>query len=146
MKTISFEFVEHIPEKLDEGIIYVSLKYCTAVHKCCCGCQEEVVTPLSPVDWQLTFDGKTITLDPSIGNWGLKCQSHYWIRKNKIIWLEKWPDSKIKLLQEADQIEKEECYKIINKKRKRLWKRFFFYFIFTIVWYPHLSGKFLLAW
>mgnify|MGYP000963258273 FL=1 len=146
MKIISFEFVEHIPEKLDEGIIYVSLKYCTAVHKCCCGCQEEVVTPLSPVDWQLTFDGKTITLDPSIGNWGLKCQSHYWIRKNKIIWSEKWPDSKIKLLQEADQIEKEEYYKIINKKRKRLWKWLFFYFVFTIVWYLHLSGQIPLSW
>ena len=69
MKTISFEFVEFIPEKLEEGKVYISPKYSTVVHKCCCGCQEEVVTPLSPVDWELTFDGKTISLYPSIGNW-----------------------------------------------------------------------------
>ena len=142
MKTISFEFVEFIPEQLENDKVYISLKYSTAVHKCCCGCQEEVVTPLSPVDWELTFDGKTISLYPSIGNWGFKCQSHYWIRKNKIIWSEKWPDSKIKLLQEEDQIEKEEYYSIINKKRKWPWKWLFFYFVFTIVWYPHLSGQF----
>ena len=101
MKTISFEFVEFIPEHLEDGVVYISTKYSTAMHKCCCGCQEEVVTPLSPVDWQLIFDGKTISLYPSIGNWGLKCQSHYWIRKNKVIWSEKWSDTKIKLLQES---------------------------------------------
>ena len=125
MKTISFEFVEFIPEQLKDGKVYISLKYCTAIHKCCCGCKEEVVTPLSPVDWELTFDGKTISLFPSIGNWGLECQSHYWIRKNKIIWSEKWPDAKIKMLQAADQIEKEEFYKKENKKRKKFWENLF---------------------
>jgi hypothetical protein len=121
MKTISFEFVEFIPEHLEDGVVYISPKCCTAVHKCCCGCQEEVVTPLSPVDWQLTFDGKTISFYPSIGNWGLKCQSHYWIRKNKIFWSEKWSETKIKMLQESDQIEKEEYYKKENKKMKWPW-------------------------
>jgi hypothetical protein len=125
MKTISFEFVEFIPERLKDGIVYISPKYNTAVHKCCCGCQEEVVTPLSPVDWELTFDGKTISLYPSIGNWGLKCQSHYWIRKNRVIWSEKWSETKIKLLQKSDQIEKEGYYKKENKKMKWPWKMFF---------------------
>jgi hypothetical protein len=125
MKTISFEFVEFIPEYLEDGVVYISTKYSTVVHKCCCGCQEEVVTPLSPVDWQVTFDGKTISLYPSIGNWGLKCQSHYWIRKNRVIWLERWSDTEIKLLQESDQIEKEEYYKKENKKMKWPWKMFF---------------------
>lgn len=121
MKTISFEFVEFIPEKLEDGKVYISPNYSTVVHKCCCGCQEEVVTPLSPVDWELTFDGKTISLYPSIGNWGLNCQSHYWIRKNKVVWSDKWSDTKIKLLQESDQIEKEEYYKKENRKNWSLW-------------------------
>ena len=108
MKTISFKFVELIPDHLEDGIVYISIKYCTAIHKCCCGCQEEVVTPLSPVDWQLTFDGMTISLYPSIGNWGLKCKSHYWIRKNKVLWSKKWSDTKIKIIQEMDKTEKEE--------------------------------------
>lgn len=125
MKTISYKFVELIPDHLENGVVYVSIKYCTAIHKCCCGCQEEVVTPLSPVDWQLTFDGKTISLHPSIGNWGLKCQSHYWIRKNRVIWSERWSDTQIKLLQESDQIEKEEYYKKEKKKMKWPWKMFF---------------------
>lgn len=124
MKTISFEFVEFIPEKLEEGKVYISPKYSTVVHKCCCGCQEEVVTPLSPVDWELTFDGKTISLYPSIGNWGLKCQSHYWIIKNKVVWSDKWSDTKIKLLQESDQFEKEEYYKKENRKMRWPWKMF----------------------
>ncbi len=123
MKTISFKFVELIPEQLEDGIVYISTKYCTVVHKCCCGCQEEVVTPLSPVDWQFSFDGKTISLYPSIGNWSLPCQSHYWIRKNKVIWSNKWSDAKIKQLQESDQNEKEHYYKKINKRWKWPWKR-----------------------
>lgn len=122
MKTISFEFVEFIPEKLKDGKVYISPKYSTVVHKCFCGCQEEVVTPLSPVDWELTFDGKTISLYPSIGNWGLKCQSHYWIRKNKIIWSDKWSDTEIRLLQKSDQIHKSEYYNKVNRKWKWPWR------------------------
>jgi hypothetical protein len=53
-------------------------------------CGNEVVTPFSPTDWELTFDGKTISLYPSIGNWSLRCQSHYWITKNKVEWIPKW--------------------------------------------------------
>ena len=68
---------------IEEGKIYVSIAYATAVHKCACGCGKEVVTPLSPTDWKLIFDGKTVSLDPSIGNWGFPCRSHYWVRNNR---------------------------------------------------------------
>ena len=80
------EFVEYIPEKLSDGTIYISTTYGTAVHKCCCGCGNEVVTPLTPTDWKLIFDGETISLHPSIGNWNLDCKSHYWIKNNEIKW------------------------------------------------------------
>jgi hypothetical protein len=75
---------------MEDGVIYVSVDYATAIHKCCCGCGNEVVTPLSPTDWELTFDGKTISLNPSIGNWNFRCQSHYWITKNTVEWCPKW--------------------------------------------------------
>jgi hypothetical protein len=52
--------------------------------KCACGCGKEVVTPLSATDWKLIFDGKTVSLDPSIGNWGFPCRSHYWVRNNRM--------------------------------------------------------------
>lgn len=85
--TLSHEFVEFIPNKLMDGKVYVSIKFATVAHKCCCGCGCEVVTPLGPSEWRLIFDGKSISLEPSIGNWGLKCHSHYFIRRDKVVWL-----------------------------------------------------------
>jgi hypothetical protein len=84
MKTVQHQFVEFIPEQIEEGILYISLPYSTAVHRCICGCGNEVVTPISPKDWQLTFDGNYVSLFPSIGNWNFRCRSHYWIKKNVI--------------------------------------------------------------
>lgn len=78
-------FTEFIPRELDEGVLYVSITHATAVHLCACGCQTKVVTPLSPEDWQLIFDG-TLTLNPSIGNGQFPCRSHYFIRSNRVEW------------------------------------------------------------
>jgi hypothetical protein len=84
MKTIRHKFVEFIPEQLEEGILYITVEYRTAVHKCVCGCGNKVVTPLSPTDWKMIFDGKCISLYPSIGNWSFDCRSHYFITRNEI--------------------------------------------------------------
>ncbi|HUZ46739.1 MAG TPA: DUF6527 family protein [Terriglobia bacterium] len=92
---LTYEFVEFIPDELKEQTLYISVTYCTAVHKCCCGCGREVVTPLSPTAWQLTFNGKTVSLYPSIGSWSLPCQSHYFITKNKVVWARKWTKKQI---------------------------------------------------
>lgn len=93
--TLQHEFVEHFPEQLQDGILYVSVQYATAAHKCCCGCGNDVYTPLSPTDWKLTFDGRTISLYPSIGNWSFPCQSHYFITKNRIEWARRWSREEI---------------------------------------------------
>jgi hypothetical protein len=79
-----------------------------------CGCGNEVVTPFSPTDWQFTFDGETITLSPSIGNWNFKCQSHYWITNSKIVMARKWSKQHIESNREYDKRMKEKQY----KKRK----------------------------
>jgi len=92
---LGFEFVEFIPDDLKERTLYISIPYCTAVHKCCCGCGREVVTPLSPTGWQLIFDGKMVSLYPSIGSWSLPCQSHYFITKNKVLWARQWSGKQI---------------------------------------------------
>jgi uncharacterized protein DUF6527 len=104
---IKHEFVEFIPEILEEGMLYVSIPYATAVHKCCCDCGREVVTPLSPTDWELRFDGKTISLDPSIGSWALKCQSHYWIRHDRVVWARRWSRKEIEQGRARERREKE---------------------------------------
>ena len=79
-------FVETIPETVENGVLYVSMTYSLATHKCACGCGEEAVTPFSPTDWQLTFDGEHVSLQPSIGNWNFACRSHYWIKGNRVRW------------------------------------------------------------
>ena len=76
------QFVAHIPDELQEGVLYNSMEYGTLAHRCCCGCGEEVDTPLSPSGWQITFDGEAVSLWPSVGSWSLPCRSHYIIRKN----------------------------------------------------------------
>ncbi len=123
------EFVEFIPDKLEDGVLYVSITYSTVLHRCCCGCGNEVVTPLSPLDWQLTFDGETISLFPSIGNWSFPCRSHYWIRENEIKWAETWSDEIISIHRQRDARVRDEYYKpkskwkpwnILGKKKDRL--------------------------
>jgi Family of unknown function (DUF6527) len=99
LQTLKHKFVEFVHEVLEPGILYVSVEYTTAVHKCCCGCGFEVVTPISPSDWKLIFDGKTVSLEPSIGNWGFECQSHYWITRNQVDWAERWSTKRIEAVQ-----------------------------------------------
>ena len=115
MKTIRHKFVEFIPDVIEEGILYVSNDYCTAIHKCICGCGNEVVTPLSPTDWEVAFDGKTITLSPSIGNWNFECKSHYWITRSRIRFARKWSIDEIEYGRKNDSNKKK---KYFRKKKK----------------------------
>lgn len=108
--SVAHEFVEFIPNELQEGVIYVSIDYTTVVHKCCCGCGSEVVTPLTPTDWALTFNGDTISLHPSIGNWSFPCRSHYWIKKGKVEWAGQWTQEKIDAGKRKDRQAKREHF------------------------------------
>jgi hypothetical protein len=96
--------------------------YGTAVHRCACGCGEKVVTPFSPTDWKLIFDGETVSLHPSIGNWNFKCRSHYWIRENRVDWAPQWSAEEIAAGRAADQRAKDGYFggKIIEKSEPRV--------------------------
>ena len=87
---LEHQFVRHIPQDLDPGVLYVSVEYGTAAHNCCCGCGEEIVTPFTPTDWKMTFNGETISLWPSVGNWNLVCRSHYVIERGQVIEAGSW--------------------------------------------------------
>lgn len=95
MRSLQHRFVQYLPETLEPGILYISLEYVTASHLCCCGCGEEVVTPLSPVGWRMTFDGETISLWPSIGNWNLRCRSHYIIDRGRVVVVASWSNEQV---------------------------------------------------
>lgn len=94
--TIDYRFVEYIPKELDEGVVYVSTEFAVTAHLCCCGCGLEVSLPLSPTDWQLTFDGRSISLSPSVGRGSSPCRSHYFIQRNQVIWAAKLSPSSYK--------------------------------------------------
>jgi hypothetical protein len=107
---LKHEFVEFIPDELIAETIYVSIRFATVAHLCCCGCGNKVVTPLRPTDWRLIFDGKTISLDPSIGNWSFSCRSHYWIVRNKIKWARQWSQEEIRAGRAHDRLAKEDYF------------------------------------
>lgn len=95
LSRVEHEFVEFVPNELAEATLYISIPYATCVHLCLCGCGNRVVTPFSPTDWRLTFDGETVSLDPSVGNWSFDCQSHYWIERSRVQWAARWSRQRI---------------------------------------------------
>ena len=123
---LSPEFVKSVPAELEDGVIYISMEYRTAIHNCCCGCGEQVVTPFSPKGWRLIFDGKTISIQPSIGNWGFDCRSHYWITSNEVKWVLERNDDEVKrgrFKDEADRSKQRNGNQRLSKLWGFFWKR-----------------------
>ncbi|MCD8361506.1 MAG: hypothetical protein LUC98_00885 [Lachnospiraceae bacterium] len=84
------EFVEEIPQNVEDGYLYLCLPYNAVIHRCACGCGEIISTPLDKsYGWVMQYDGEAVTLSPSVGNGAYKCRSHYYIRENRIVWLDK---------------------------------------------------------
>jgi hypothetical protein len=110
-QTYTFRFVEFMPKVLDEGVLYVSTTYATASHRCFCGCGMKVVTPLSPTDWRLIFDGDSVSLHPSVGNWSYSCRSHYILRNNRVVWAGQMSSDEIRAIREADDRDKQRYYR-----------------------------------
>lgn len=122
MKTLTHKFVENVPEILEDNVLYISILYETVIHKCCCGCGNEVVTPLSPVGWSLIFDGETVSLEPSIGNWNFECKFHYWIKNNKVHWSYTMSSGEIKKVQIKDSMDNQSQFSQ-NDIKPSLWTK-----------------------
>lgn len=101
--TITPQFVELMPPEIQDGVLYISEKYATTIHKCCCGCGMKVVTSLSPARWQLRREGNLVTLYPSIGNWDFPCRSHYWVRRNRVVWSGSMTQQEVHRVKERDK-------------------------------------------
>jgi len=102
-QTLEHRFVRNVPRELDPGVLYISVEYATAVHSCCCGCGDRVVTPFTPTDWRMTFDGESVSLDPSVGNWNQKCRSHYVIRRNRVLEAGPWSNAEVEAERRRDK-------------------------------------------
>lgn len=113
------EFVEYIPEQLDDRVLYVSMRFGTVVHRCACGCGEEVVTPLGPAEWKLTYDGRRLSLAPSVGNWSFRCRSHYWIDEGRVRWARGFSEDEVALVREEARERRMGYYQ--TKRRRLTW-------------------------
>ena len=87
---------EHVltkPKSLKDGVLYVMPHYNLAVHRCMCGCGEEVITPIDENDgktpgfWGWSQNGANISLHPSVGNFQFKCRSHYFLKNGTVQWV-----------------------------------------------------------
>lgn len=138
------QFVEFMPDDIQEGMIYISLEYKSVIHKCACGCGKEVNTPLHPTGWKMIYNGDAISLKPSIGNWSFDCKSHYWITDNYVEWSAKWSEEKIQNVRKFEDYERQEYYKkndsdildddsrvltktLISKPKKMIWLQKIFF-------------------
>lgn len=92
---IELQHVHYIPKELKPGVLYVSKEFDSAAHLCACGCGSKIRTPLGPTEWALEETDGGPTLHPSVGNWQLACQSHYWIYRGEVRWSCKWTPEQI---------------------------------------------------
>lgn len=104
-------FVDAIPEKIEPGYLYVSIRFRTAQHLCACGCDSRIVTPIKPAKYSLSYDGESVSLWPSVGNWQKPCKSHYVIRASRVVWYPEWTDRQIARGRARDEAELRDFYK-----------------------------------
>jgi len=103
------KFVETIPEKIEDNTLYISLEYNVTKHLCPCGCGAEIVASLSTARYHLCYNGETVSLTPSFGNWLHECKSHYFITEDEVVW--------------AKSMSKHRREAVIEKDKKDLKKR-----------------------
>lgn len=56
---------------------------------------------------------------PSIGNWGMRCQSHYWIKNNQVLWSTPMSKSQIKAVRGRDQRDQSAYIAKVNREKGR---------------------------
>ncbi len=105
------EFVDAMPERIEEGKLYVSIRFRTAAHLCACGCGSRIITPIKPAKWKITYDGESVSLWPSVGNWQKPCRSHYVIKNNEVQWCRDWSDSQVAAGRDRDQADLRHHYR-----------------------------------
>lgn len=125
---ITHRFVDDIPDEIEPFVLYVSVEHATAIHLCACGCGHEVVTPLSPTDWELIYNGESVSLNPSIGNWSFPCRSHYWIKRDRVMWAPDWSKEEVRAGRLNDAARKKVYYEETklepHEKERTTWQVF----------------------
>jgi len=129
VQVIRPQYVEQLPDQMEEGVLYICEEFDLTAHKCCCGCGEDVYNKISPAKWRLTrMPGGTVSLYPSVGNWKYACKSHYWISKNRVINAGPMSARAIKAVQQRDRQDRNRYIASVNaqpdfERSMNLWRR-----------------------
>lgn len=121
---IKLQHVHYMPKDLNPGVLYVSEEFGTAAHLCPCGCKTKIRTPLGPTDWTVDETKSGPTLWPSVGNWQLPCQSHYWIERGQVIWAPKWTPEEIVAGRRMEEEKRRAYYHGLYRKSDKIFNRF----------------------
>ena len=115
VQIIKPQYVEQLPDKMKEGVLYICEEFDLTAHKCCCGCGEDVYNKIGPAKWRLTkiSDG-SVSLYPSVGNWKYACKSHYWISKNRVIEAGLMSALAIEAVQQRDRMDRDRYISYVN--------------------------------
>lgn len=121
---IELQRILYMPKQLKPGVLYVSGEFGAAAHLCACGCGSKIRTPLDPTEWTLEETDNGPTLRPSIGNWQVPCQSHYWIIRGEVIWAPKWTPEEIAAGRRSEEERRRVYYDALDRKRGGILRRF----------------------
>ena len=131
LNSMTPKFVQYIPAdgaELVPGIVYISMKYNTVVHRCPCGCGGLSEFTLDPIRFRIEYDGRSVTFSPSIGNSNLECRSHYWICENHVRWctpMEDWETKRAQRREVARALEERRTNEIDRKASMgNFWRSF----------------------
>lgn len=124
MMKIRLQRVHYMPKDLEQGVLYVSEEFDTAVHLCACGCGSKIRTPLGPTEWSFEETPDGPTLYPSIGNWQQACKSHYWIRRGKVIWAKQWTPEQITAGRSAEELRRKAYYDALDSHTNGILSKF----------------------
>lgn len=86
-----FREVEILPEKLSDDEIYIvkdGIEADSIVFKCPCGCRADIHLNLLPdasPRWRYFIKKKKINISPSVWR-KTGCQSHFWVKKGRVLW------------------------------------------------------------
>lgn len=121
---IRLQRVHYMPTAMEPGVLYVSEEFGAAAHLCPCGCGSKVRTPLGPTDWFLEETNDKPTLYPSIGNWQLPCQSHYWITEGQVMWSIKLAPEQIAAGRHAEEERSRAYFDSLDRAQGNILRKF----------------------
>ena len=88
-RIVQIDSMSELPRRLGNSLFVVGSPPKWAVLRCPCGCGERIDVNLMKSKaprWTLELEQDGASLNPSLWMPADKCESHFWIRRNRICW------------------------------------------------------------